>query len=491
MSDDGASRQVAASGRGTATIRRSWEAMGADGWSRAAAVTIAVLIVLLAVALRWSLRSFVSRDMSNFVVPWYDYLRQHGISAFGQGFTNYSFPYPFLLYIVSRFPLSAVTGIKVISAVFDLLLAGVAALLVRQLTGSAARGAAAGLAMLFLPTVLLNSAVWGQCDSIYTTFGLAAVYLGLRGRGNVAWALMGVALAFKLQAIFFLPVLVLLWLRRRTAWYAPAFAALAWLVLSVPPVFFGRSPGETLGVYLSQADYYQWLAAGLPNLYAWIPGADFAMFKTAGNFFSLALMGLLLLVALLAPGQDAKGVVLFGAVAAATAVYTIPQMHERYTFVYEVLVLILVMVVPRHLWLLGTSQAAALYGYSGFLMDRALVPEWVAALLLGATVVGLLTIWVLSLGHRSVGAGIGRGATRPAADGPAPSRIGSAPSREQRYRAARLAVDQSGDGTPGDGARGGGTSDDGTAGRGPGDRPVAPDGMRGSTVAGRDAGGVA
>jgi len=55
---------------------------------------------------------------------------------------------------------------------------------------------------------VMNSGVWGQCDSIYATFCAASLVSLVRGRPWAASAWFGVAFAFKLQAIFLLPVLV-------------------------------------------------------------------------------------------------------------------------------------------------------------------------------------------------------------------------------------------------------------------------------------------
>src|SRR5512143_1182527 len=50
---------------------------------------------------------------------------------------------------------------------------------------------------LLLPTVLLNSAFWGQSDAIYTCFLLACVYFLMRDRPLPAMFFLGVSFAFK------------------------------------------------------------------------------------------------------------------------------------------------------------------------------------------------------------------------------------------------------------------------------------------------------
>ena len=59
-----------------------------------------------------------------------------------------------------------------------------------------------------LPTVVFNGAYWGQCDVIYTSLCLMAVYMGLTRRSARSMIFFGLALAFKLQTVFFLPVML-------------------------------------------------------------------------------------------------------------------------------------------------------------------------------------------------------------------------------------------------------------------------------------------
>jgi len=65
--------------------------------------------------------------------------------------------------------------------------------------------------------VIINGAAWGQCDAIYTAFCLGSLYFILADRPAWACILFGLALSFKLQAVFFAPVLLLLFLRGKRA----------------------------------------------------------------------------------------------------------------------------------------------------------------------------------------------------------------------------------------------------------------------------------
>src|SRR5699024_8698133 len=100
--------------------------------------------------------------------------------------------------------------IKLLSTLFDVLLAFGAMRLAGLFTRSRVRLLFVYFAVLFWPTVVLNSAVWGQCDSIYVSLALLALYWGMSGKPALGMAAMACSFAFKLQAVFIMPVFVLL-----------------------------------------------------------------------------------------------------------------------------------------------------------------------------------------------------------------------------------------------------------------------------------------
>jgi len=95
----------------------------------------------------------------------------------------------------------------------DLAAAGVLFLLTRHLFGRRA-GLAAMAIFLFNPTVILVSTIWAQNDSIATLVVLAALYLLVTGRTELAAAVAVVALLVKFQYGFAVPIVAIVGLRR-------------------------------------------------------------------------------------------------------------------------------------------------------------------------------------------------------------------------------------------------------------------------------------
>ena len=154
-------------------------------------------------------------------------------------------------------PLGPLVGIKLISVSFDLVLGYFSYRIVRLRYPHGWAPTVAAAAVLFLPTVVLNSALWGQIDATYTSLALGGLYFMLRRRPWLACTFFGLALSFKLQVVFLFPVLLLLLLRRWAPWRALLMVPLVFVLMDLPalvvrrlgldPVvdLYGRESGST------------------------------------------------------------------------------------------------------------------------------------------------------------------------------------------------------------------------------------------------------
>ena len=95
----------------------------------------------------------------------------------------------------------------------DLGVAAVAMLLTRHLWGVRA-GVVAAAVCLFNPAFIFLSAVWGQNDSIATLLLLSAIYLLVTGRTELATIAAVLAMLFKFQYGFAIPIVAIVGLRR-------------------------------------------------------------------------------------------------------------------------------------------------------------------------------------------------------------------------------------------------------------------------------------
>ena len=185
-------------------------------------------------------------------------MAQNGFAGLSGDFSNYNPPYLYLILLATHLPLPKIVAIKLISMVFDLALAGFAALIVRERFPRPVFPLLCFALVLFAPTVLVNSSWWGQCDSIYAAFCLGSLYFLLRNKPWWAAIFFGLALSFKLQAIFFLPVLIIVLVvnRRLVVNRQPLLALLAvpatFALMLVPAALAGRDWGSLLMIYPNQ-----------------------------------------------------------------------------------------------------------------------------------------------------------------------------------------------------------------------------------------------
>ena len=228
----------------------------------------------LAVQLRLVMLDFKSLDYFASLKPWYNTIKSGGFSVFASGFSTYNPPYLYLLYLIARFlpDLPVEAAVKLPSLVSDFICAYFVLRIVRS--QSRYRGALpylAGLAVLFAPTVVLNSAFWGQADSIFTAGILATIFfLGIR-RPIPAMLGFGFALAFKLQSIFLLPMLVAMTIRGRIPWKALLLVPLVLILAMLPAWLAGRPLSELIGVYAYQASQFEALTMNAPSVFAFVP----------------------------------------------------------------------------------------------------------------------------------------------------------------------------------------------------------------------------
>lgn len=100
---------------------------------------------------------------------------------------------------------------KIISIVFDYALAvSVACLVTREQKKKflSMKFQVVYAIVLLLPTVILNSAYWGQCDSIYTTFLVLLLMFLYDDHYCLAFIMLGIGLSFKLQTLLIVPFII-------------------------------------------------------------------------------------------------------------------------------------------------------------------------------------------------------------------------------------------------------------------------------------------
>jgi len=447
---------------------------------------LAGILFLLAIVLRVSLYHIQTSDYTVFVSQWYDYIQNHGgFAALRYSFSNYNVPYLYLLTIATYLPVPKLIAIKSISVLFDVVL-GIFTYLIINLKYPRSIAAVIGaLVILFAPTIFINSAAWGQCDAIYTAFCLGSLYFLLKERPLLACIFFGVALSFKLQAIFFAPVLLVFLLKRRVALQHLLIIPAIFLLLLTPALIAGRAVTSLMSIYVDQANtggvgavggagqfgggfggrggqgqfnagapgqfnggtphqfhgegarpsndgvphqfgngggpgqfnrgghggstmssssftynapsFYQWLPSGAPEYWKWIGIALAALF--------VVLIGVLLWRS---KRPITSGIILKVTLVFALAIpFLLPEMHERYFYLADVVSIIYAFYFPRRFYIPIIMQLCSLLSYAPYLLNHQMVGlNYVAFGVLAITIITFADLIVTlypDLRKRSVG----------------------------------------------------------------------------------------
>ncbi|MCG7361556.1 hypothetical protein MHZ93_09845 [Roseomonas sp. ACRSG] len=384
------------------------------------AVMLLGILVLVGLVYSW-LINWRTTDVEWWFVPWLEHIIQHGTKASLEaplrvqiegvnGFANYSPPYLYLLALASTASgwLSPFILVKLVSITGALFCAGCIYYLIRALAspGVALLGAAGSL---LLPSVALNGPAWGQTDMIWSALAALVVAYALRERWAAMMLAFGMAVAFKLQAVFIAPFLLHMVLSRRVSPRYFLLPALSYALMMLPAWLAGRPAWDLATVYLEQAGAYHWLSMNAPNPWSFVQFTRLVSYETGVVLGSIAaVMAALVLGAWSVRWRRLHGsdLLLLAVVIAAAMPYVLPKMHERYFFLADILAFSLAVCRPRP-WTIAAAvaiQLGSVGAYASHMLSFTL-GKYLGALLIGAALALLLHhLWLALRPRRAAGA---------------------------------------------------------------------------------------
>lgn len=212
-----------------------------------------LLISILGFVSRLTLFKATSGDFNIFLHPWYVTIKHYGFNVLSHQVGNYGILYQFIILLMTYIPIRDLYAYKMVSIIFDYILAVAAALLACEFSTSKNKASTFLLcysSVLLLPTLILNSAWWAQCDSIYSTFLCISLLFLFRERYALSFIFYGLAFAFKLQAVFLLPFFVLLYFIKKRIFISHYFLALlAFWITGLPGYLYGRNLFSLFWIY--------------------------------------------------------------------------------------------------------------------------------------------------------------------------------------------------------------------------------------------------
>jgi Gpi18-like mannosyltransferase len=196
------------------------------------------------------------------------------------------------------------------------------------------------LALLVLPTVVLNGPLLGQCDALWSGACIFAIAMMIRDRTAASLAWCGVAIAFKAQSVFIAPFILGAVVKRRAPLWQWAIPGLVYAAMMIPAWLAGWPAADLFTVYLRQAGEYDF-SGRLATPWVWV---GVTIHDAASNFYFIgysAAVAAAAGIAYLSYRAKREAMLPVALLSAIAVPFILPRMHERYFFLADVLSLAL------------------------------------------------------------------------------------------------------------------------------------------------------
>lgn len=351
-------------------------------------------VIIIGILARYFLMPMTSGDQSGFLEPWYDTISYNGgFSAVGMDIGDYMPTYYYIIALATYLPLKPMTALKLFSCIADFFLAFAVMKIVGKVTQSREKGLLSFAVTFMLPTVLLDSAGWAQCDAIFTLFLVLCIYALICNKDYLAVASFTVAFVFKIQAIFLAPLLLVMLLKGRIRIRSLAAFPVVYLVSIVPALIAGGDFFRILTVYFRQPLQYASLNMTLPNI--WTVVADVKLPKSdllssAGVMLAGAAVLSVIYYTFTKNYEFTPKVIIGGSALFALFVpYVLPHMHERYYYFAVVTAVILAFCEKKLFWVLPIIEFASAASMSYFLLGQKVADMNLLFILVTAALIGI------------------------------------------------------------------------------------------------------
>ncbi|WP_022765755.1 hypothetical protein [Butyrivibrio sp. XPD2006] len=349
----------------------------------------------LGIAVRLPLFDFVSGDYYHFLSHWMEECHAAGGVGYlgitpapkGASTINYGCMYQYVIVLLHYIPWNDLHLIKIVSVIFDVICAITVFRITFHVTeGNVQKSVMAFAAVILLPTVILNSAAWAQCDSIYTAFALLSVLHVLKGNNNRVFIYLALGYTFKQQVIFIVPFLIIMWLKGKVKARYIFWIPIVIILTMIPAMIAGRGFFELLSIYGKQVSTYSMLTMNYPSIFAVVnPDLNIETRKMIIASATVAAIAVLGFIAYYVRNKNFKVTPIFMITLAiftsVTALYSLPVMHERYGYLPEVLAVVYAVTGFKRLSSLVMMQFISIVTYSKFLFGTAVNDMWLISLI--------------------------------------------------------------------------------------------------------------
>jgi len=360
---------------------------------RPKSIVFFLIVTLLAIIVRYIGRDVISQDMELAFLPWFVTMKNGGgLNALNKQVGDYSLLYQTIVACLTYIDANPVYLYKIISVLFDFLIAfSVLYFSVNCFVGSSnakvnkKRNLCLSYAcVILLPTMVMNSAYWGQCDSLYTFFLLWSIWFLYKESYPLSFFALGCSLAFKLQAILLLPLFVYAYFSKRNIHlFNIIIAAITFWLSGIVVYICRQNLFANIEIYSNQVTMFKRMWMNVPSFWFFIT-VDYNKFYLVAIGLTLLILGIGLLLVINGRKKmnTFEQIIELAVFIEWTCIIFLPAMHDRYTYVLDLLLLILAIVVGRKYFsytLVATITSTITY-ISYLFTGQVLLNSWIVFL---------------------------------------------------------------------------------------------------------------
>lgn len=347
--------------------------------------------VILSIAIRYFLRNFYTTDADLCLIPWYNAIKDNGgLLGLGKPVEglNYSFTYQLLIALMTYLPIEPLYAYKILSCIFDYLLAGAVAYLVYDIVenNKLEKTLLSFIMVSCSPVVLMDSAAWAQCDSIYTFWVVLSIIFLRKEKYIPAFIYYGVGFAFKFQSVFALPFFLFYYFyKRKFSVLHFGLIPVTMTILALPSLVQGRTISEMIHIYTDNTSLHTSISNGFPTFWRLLndgTGAEgYTFLKYAAMALTVVILGSFMYMWIRNNiNLNNVNIILIAFILTYSTIIFLPAMHERYGFIFEILAIVIVFIEIKTIPLLIGITCLSLTTYGVYLFNNT-VNEWFLAVI--------------------------------------------------------------------------------------------------------------
>ena len=343
-------------------------------------LTIFFFISFFAIVVRFIGYDMVTEDMELAFLPWFKTMKEGGgLYSLSRQIGDYSLLYQTIIALLTYIDASPIYLFKTLSVIFDFLIAFSSAYFVSNYCkdesvhdntiGESKLFCLTYSCVLFLPTIVMNSGFWGQCDSIYTFFLLWSVWFLYKNRINYSFFMLGLALAFKFQTILLFPLFIYYYFsQKRYSLLSPLITLCTFWFSGIVVYFYRQKIFDSVDVYSNQVVMFKRLWINVPSFWA-LTKASYHDFFWFAIFLTISLLCVffLMFVTGTIKMKSFEEIIQVAVLIEWTCIIFLPAMHERYTYVLDLLLLLLAIINNKFIMYAFIAVIASCISYSNYL----------------------------------------------------------------------------------------------------------------------------